>query len=659
MLRASLFLILLVTVVFGCGGGSPATQTLVVIPTARISDDAPDRGTATSGPLEMPGAWSDDDASVPVSSKDPSSGQRDALVTMVEFSDFQCPYCSRARATVDLLRAAYRPDELRIVWKHQPLPFHQHAKPAAEAAQGVFVSKGVEAFWRFHDLAFSNQTALTRDNFLTWAEAAGVVDLAGFEAGLEEHRWAPKVDLDMALAQRVGANGTPTFFLNGVLLSGAQPFDKFKEIIDAELAKAKTQASQGTPRARIYAVMSQRNKKAVPKPDDDDDDDHEDTTTVFKVPVGNEPARGVKTALVTIVEFSDFQCPFCARVEPVLSALRTKYGNDLRLVWRNEPLPFHPRAMPAAELAMEARAQRGDVGFWNAHDALFADQKNLDDASLEALAKKLGLDVPKVLLAMKTEKYKPGILADMDVAEDFQANGTPHFFINGRRLVGAQPQDKFEKIIDDEMKKARALVAKGTSAANVYAELTKNGKGPAPFETKTVALPANPPAKGNLTAKVVIQEFSDFQCPFCKRAQDAIVEVMKTYGTKVKLVWRDLPLPMHPDAPLAAQAGREAFKQKGSTAFWQLHDMMFGNQQDLSRATLDGYAQKIGLDMKKWNLALDTGAHKAAVDADAAAANVAGIHGTPGFVINGYFISGAQPFAKFRKVIDRALAEAK
>jgi predicted DsbA family dithiol-disulfide isomerase len=87
--------------------------------------------------------------------------------------------------------------------------------------------------------------------------------------------------------------------------------------------------------------------------------------------------------------------------------------------------------------------------------------------------------------------------------------------------------------------------------------------------------------------------------------------------------------------------------------------MMLQNQSDLSRATRDGYAKKMGLDMKRWNAALDSGAHKAAIDADAAAGNKAGISGTPGFAINGYFISGAQPYGKFKKVIERALAEAK
>lgn len=651
--RPSGLAIAFLSFVVACGA-APAPGT-IVIPTIRIADDTP-RAPIADGPAPVDESWSEDDASVPVSNADPSNGRRDALVTMVEFSDFQCPFCGRAKTTVDQLRAAYKADELRIVFKHEPLPFHVQAKPTAEAAQGVFVLKGDAAFWRFHDLAFENQRDLSREKLMDWAADAGVVDLAAFERGLDGHAWAAKVDADYALSQKVGATGTPNFFVNGVQLTGAQPYEKFKELIDAELAKAKAELDRGTPRPRLYTVMSQKNKRPAPTAQDDTADD---TSTVFKIPVGGEPARGPKTALVTIVMFSDFQCPFCARVEPTLAALRTKYGADLRIVWRNEPLPFHPRAEPAAELALEARAQKGDAGFWAAHDAIFADQKNLDDADLDALAVKLGLDVAKVQAARKNHKHKATIDADADLAEDFQANGTPHFFVNGRRLVGAQPQSAFEKIIDDELKKARALVAKGTPAAKVYDELVKGGKGPPDFERKTIAVPANRPSKGNVAAKVTIMEFSDFQCPFCQRAESTLDEVMKAYGSQVKLVWRDMPLPMHKDAPLAAQAGREAYAQKGSAAFWQIHDMMFGNQQDLSRATLDGYAKKLGLDMKRWHAALDSGAHKAAVDADAAAAANAGITGTPAFIVNGYFISGAQPLAKFRKVIARALAEAK
>jgi protein-disulfide isomerase len=640
-----------------CGGAAPPPQALV-IPTAPASSAAPvvDDSAIMTAPPSV--AWSDSDASVPVSSADPALGARDALVTLVVFSDFQCPFCSRLDPTLAKLRQEYGAGDLRIVWKDNPLPFHVNAKPAAEAARGVFELAGNDAFWSFHDKAFEGQAALSRDNFLKWASEAGVRDVAAFSDGLDSHRWATKVGAAMELAKSVGANGTPDSFINGVEVSGAQPYEKFQSVVEQELTKAKAKVAAGTPRDHVYATLSQENKKLAPARDDDDDDDRPDPT-VWKVPVDTQPIRGSLSALVTIVEFGDFQCVYCGKVEATLSALRAKYGTAVRIVWRDEPLPFHPRAMPTAELAREARAEKGDAAFWAVHDDLFANQSNLDDAALDDVARRAGLDLAKVHSAITSEKYKKRILADMDVADDFQASGTPHFFINGRRLVGAQPQSKFEEIIDAELTKARALVQAGTPATHVYDELTKGGKSPPPPEKRNVPLPARPIARGPATAKVTIQEFADFQCPFCARAEATLTQIAQTYGTKVRIVWRDLPLPMHPDAQLAAEAAREAYAQQGATGFWKIHDLMFANRTDLSRATLDGYAQKLSLDTKRWNQALDGSTHKGEIDADSSAASTASIIGTPAFVINGYFLNGAQPFERFRKIIDRALSEAK
>src|SRR5262249_10089272 len=162
---------------------------------------------------------------------------------------------------------------------------------------------------------------------------------------------------------------TPAFRINGAELSGAQPFDKFKELIDKELSKAQAKIGSGTPKDKIYVEMSKENFKAAPqKKDDDEEGEKEDTKTVAKVPVGNSPQIGKKDAIVTIIEFSDFQCPYCKRVEDTLKKVRETYADKVRLVWKHEPLPFHPRAEPAAELTLEARAQKGEKGFWDAHD---------------------------------------------------------------------------------------------------------------------------------------------------------------------------------------------------------------------------------------------------------------------------------------------------
>ena len=121
----------------------------------------------------------------------------------------------------------------------------------------------------------------------------------------------------------------------------------------------------------------------------------------YKVPItGNEPSKGPEDALVTIVEFSEFQCPFCARVLPTVKQIEDTYGDDVRIVWRNLPLGFHQNADPAAQLAMEAYAQGGDVKFWEVHDLLFANQKALSRADLENYAQQAGLDMDKVKAAL-------------------------------------------------------------------------------------------------------------------------------------------------------------------------------------------------------------------------------------------------------------------
>lgn len=607
-----------------------------------------------------PTNWADDDSPYPISSKDPMWGSRTAPVTIVVYSDFQCPFCSKVEASMDQIKTTYGQEKVRIVWKNEPLPFHPNAKPAAEAAAGVFALKGSEAFWKFHDTAFKNQSALSPESYEKWAKDAGV-DMAKFKAGIAAHTWAKKVDDDHAAAQKAGVNGTPASFINGVSVSGAQPFDKFKSVIDQELSKANDKIAKGTPKDKIYVTMSTDNKKNAPAADKEEGAEPDDKTA-WKVPVEKSPVKGPATALVTIVEFSDFQCPYCKRVEPSLKDVFAKYGDKVRLVWKNEPLPFHPRAKPAAELTIEARMEKGDVGFWAAHDLLYDQQPKLEDADLEGAAKQLGLDVGKVDNAIKTEKYKSLIDADADLGDDVQASGTPHFFINGRRLVGAQPTEKFVAIIDEEMKKAQALVDKGVPADKVYDTIMKDAKGPPPPEKKTVADAPNAPAKGNLKAKVVIYEYSDFQCPYCKRVEDSVNEVMKNYGDRVKFVWRNFPLEFHADAPLASEAAMEAFKQKGNEGFWKMHGKLYANQGEkdgIKREQIEKYAQELGLDMAKFKAALDGSTHKSEIDADTKDGKDAGVTGTPAFFINGYFINGAQPYSKFRKVIELALAEAK
>jgi protein-disulfide isomerase len=603
------------------------------------------------------------DSPVPVTKKDPTWGKATAPVTVVTISDFQCPFCSRVEPTLKQIRDTYGPDKVRMVWKNEPLPFHNRARPAADAAMTVFGLGGDEAFWKFHDTAFQNQQNLTDENFEKWAQEAGV-DVAKYKAALASKKYTAKIDEDMALAQKIGANGTPAFRINGVTVSGAQPFDNFKKVIDQQLEEGQKALKTGTKPADLYTTLSKKFYAAPEKAPDQaakKDAPEEDDKTIWKAPVdAKDPIEGPADALVTIIEYSDFQCPFCKRVEATMKQVHDAYKTDVRVVWKDNPLPFHNRAKPAATLARTAYDMKGDKGFWAAHDALFDGQSDLEDTGLEKVSNAIGIPWATVKANIASDKYKDQLASTTDQAAELNARGTPHFFINGRRLSGAQPFDNFKKIIDEEVVKAKGLVSKGVARGKVYDEIMKDAKGAPPPEKKDVPAPTKDnPVKGAASAKVVIQEFSDFQCPFCKRVEPTVDQIMQEYGGKVKVVWRNLPLDFHQDAPLAAEAAYEAFVQKGSEGFWKFHDKLFEKQPEIKQPQLEAIAQEIGLDMTKFKASLANHTNKAAVDKDKAVGTQAGVSGTPGFTINGYFVSGAQPFSAFDKLIKLALKEAK
>jgi len=593
---------------------------------------------------------------VPVTAADPSWGSPKALVTIVAFADLECPFCGRAAGTLAELQRLYGKDQLRIVWKNFPLEFHKNARPAAEAAMAVFKLKGAPWFWAYHDALFAGRIdqqvidgSLPRDVTPQMVRAA----VANGDVGR-------KIDDDVALGKKIGVRGTPAFFINGVHLSGAQPLEKFRAVIDEQIVAARKATAGGMMPEKVYATLSAQNyQKPEDRPGASPSRPAEDPNTVWKVPVDGSPIRGKTTAPVTLVMFSDFQCPFCVKANATVEQLRKDYGDKLRVVYKNNPLGFHGDAEPAAELALEARARKGDAGFWKAHDLLFAADRKLGTEELEAIAKSVGLDPAKTMDAITKRKHAARIEQDQDLADDVQASGTPHFFINGRRLVGAQPVEKFKELIDEELGKAQALLKKGTPAAKLYDTVIKEGK-TSTFEKVKIAPPTKDnPSRGPANAKIIVQIFSDFQCPFCKRVEPTLAELDAAFPKKLRFVWRNKPLPFHKNAMPAALAAMEAFKQKGNDGFWRMHDAFFQDQTRLDRAGIEQTAADLGFDVQKVMAAVDGQTHKALIDADIKVSEDVKITGTPAVVINGYLVSGAQPLSKFKKAVNMALKEVK
>ncbi|MBI2392114.1 MAG: thioredoxin domain-containing protein, partial [Deltaproteobacteria bacterium] len=264
-------------------------------------------GSATGGP-----SWKQD-AKVPVSSDDPALGPKTAPVTLVIFSDYQCPFCSRVEPTLKQLREQYG-DKIRVVWKDLPLDFHKNAMPAASAAMVAYLAKGNDAFWKIHQKMFENQQQLSEENYVKWLAEVGV-DKASYDKLKPQAETKVKASLD--LSKQLGIQGTPNFLIDGEPLTGAQPIDKFKAVIDAHLKKAQELKGKGTPDAQLYAAMvDSYYKQAAPPKDDDDEKEPPEDTSVWKVDIGHSPVKGPKDARVTVVLFSDFQCPFCKRIEP-------------------------------------------------------------------------------------------------------------------------------------------------------------------------------------------------------------------------------------------------------------------------------------------------------------------------------------------------------
>jgi protein-disulfide isomerase len=164
---------------------------------------------------------------------------------------------------------------------------------------------------------------------------------------------------------------------------------------------------------------------------------------------------------------------------------------------------------------------------------------------------------------------------------------------------------------------------------------------------------ARGPARGPVNAPVTIIEFADFQCPFSAKLVDTLDQVIHKYGDKIRLVFRQYPLPMHPNAAKAAEAALCAWEQG---KFWEMHDAMFENQQELYVDHLKAKAAELGLNAESFNHNLDTGKYATDVQRDFQAGQEAGVNGTPALFINGRFVSGAVPFEEITQIVDDELA---
>jgi protein-disulfide isomerase len=387
----------------------------------------------------------------------PTRGPADAPVTIVAFYDFECAYCERGHETIQALEELYA-GKVRVAYKAFPLDFHSQALATALLVRSAHAQG---KFWPLHDFLFAQEKIdlRRRDDY---ARAVGL-DAARLTQDVESLRFAGSVARDMREGHRVGVRGTPAYFINGRALSGARPLGELRAVVDEELALAEQWRGQGVAAGSVYAHALagafrsvQYSQRKGPRPD-----------LLYPVQIGASPQRGDPLAPVTVVAFTDFECPYCARGNETLEAVRRRFGAELRVVFKHLPLPFHAQAFPAARAAMAA----GEQGkFWEMHDLLFA-AKSLDEAGLMAMARELKLDVRRFKAAMESARFDEAIAGDLELARTIGLRGTPAYFVNGRPIGGAVGELEMSIVVQAELERAKARLAGGAAREGLYEAL--------------------------------------------------------------------------------------------------------------------------------------------------------------------------------------------
>lgn len=392
-------------------------------------------------------------------------------------------------------------------------------------------------------------------------------------------------------------------------------------------------------------------------------------------------AMGGDKPLVTIVIFSDYACPPCGQTWKVMDHLVEDYGDDVRIVLRSFTVPGFARGEQAAEAAFAAAAQGK---FWQMHRRLFANPSTFDRPSLLAHAKAVGLDTDEFLEDLDTGVHSGRRIRHRRQAKELGVLGLPAIFVNGLFVAGFHDEKTWHGIVDGEIDVAKQLMSEGVKRPQLYAahmEKAKVGRVQVLDEQKALekelakkTAPSYPkdlhppepgvrydiplqgmPSIGPDDAPVVIVEFVDFRCPYCRKAwSEELAGVLAAHEKDVRLVVRQLPLEIHPEAHGAAVASLAAHDQD---AFAKMHDKLLTHEGPLGRSHFVAYAKAAGLDEAKFLAALDDEALAQRVGDDMRMAAALGITGTPAFFVNGRYLNGFRP-GTLKAVVAEELHEA-
>ena len=543
--------------------------------------------------------------SQPISQKDwreETANNSNAPVTIVEFFDYQCPFCLKTNSAVEEAIKNH-PGKVRLVLKNLPLSIHPDSALAHQAA----LAAGEQGrFWEMHDLLFANNNKIKLPDLLHYAQQLHL-DVPRFQKALESGRFRHVIEDDLAMAHGLGISATPTFFINGSSFVGQLSADKLNAAIDEALDPGSV------------AVASAAG-----------------TVSVDKLDLSRAPVRGQPQAPITIIEFSDLQCPFCARVTPTLQELMKQYPDQVRWVFKNFPLDFHADS-PLAHAAALAAGRQGK--FWEMHDLIFANQHTLKRDNLLAEARSLNLDMDRFTADLDSADVKRQLEADKKEGQELGVNGTPAFFINGKSFSGAMPMEQFQAAINN------ALVVLGKPAVPV-----------APAVQSATVQKEPEISFGSPDSPITLAWFSDLQSGLSSQATLLVRKLIDSHPGQIRLVFKNRPLEIHPGAMLLHEAAMAANAQG---KFWQMHDLIIANPQKASRQDMLAYAKRIGLDADRFQKDLDSEKYRSLIEADLQEAQRRAVLGSPVFFLNSARVDGLQNEKLYKDIIEDQLAAKK
>jgi protein-disulfide isomerase len=505
------------------------------------------------------------------------NGQRQTghRVTLLEFADFQCPFCSRQSPDLTKVRAEYA-DRVDFIFKNFPLPFHKQARMAHMAAMAA----GKQGkFWEMHDLIFLHSGHLSPDDFEHYAAELGL-NREKFKRSLADPTLSDAIDKDILEGKALGVSATPTFLVDGHKIVGKQTYAKLKQIIESEL-----------------------NADPWPAPDK------------IQVNVAGAPSLGAESAPVTVVEFADFQCPFCAHAVLPLHELLAANQGRVRFVFKNFPLDS-PLDSHLAHMAAMAAGEQGK--FWEMHDLIYLHQSAMKRDDLLKFATELNLDMTRFKKDLENPQLKAKIENDRTEGERLGISATPTFLVNGEPLGGFSGE-QLQARIDQQLS---------------FSELRD-----------TDAASTSPPldlSMGPEDAAVKIRWYVDLTSPLTAKSAVALQQFMAARHGNVRVEFKNFPLQNHGSAMLVHEFVLAAAAQG---KFWPVESLLLADSNIKDRAELKALASQAHLQQDQ--LWADIDSHKFApmISRDVAEGKRLGVSGSPTFLVGDRKLDGVNALA--------------